>query len=144
MDHVLSFEEAEQALKEARLLRSGKFVLVTPCTTTAAASVASVAEVVSPYTAEMAELFQEEFAEEVAAVGAHGATRWWWIYPSYFPRPSTEHGVGNVGDTDCGVCYACTTMDGECVDEQPAGTYLDWWRGQEKEALKRWASSVKL
>ena len=123
---VMTFEEADRALEEAGKNSGMKFVEKKSYTTADAAE-----DSVSPYTDEIAELFQEEFARELAEYGA--------VYsPPLFPHPC-EDGVGDVGDTDCGVCYACTTMDGECVDEQPAGTFLNWWRGQVKEALKRWA-----
>ena len=155
MTHVLSFEEAEQALKEACLARARKYVEEEKAKEAAQrlrrsfslndalhaqrradlkrrqAVAAWCGFAITTYTDEIAELFQEMFGQELAEFGA--------VYsPPYFPHPH-EDGVGDVGDTDCGVCYACTTMDGPCVDEQPTGTYLDWHRGQVKEALKRWA-----
>lgn len=128
MTHVLSFAEAEQALTEARCIRAWRTHRKLRSSPKSSASSGTT------YTDEIAELFQELFSYD------HARSSWLLgaIYsPSSFPHPHS-HGVGDVSATSCGVCYACQTMDGECVDEQPVGTYLDWHSSQVKEAIKRW------
>jgi len=122
MTPTLSFEEAEQALKEARLMRAGKIALVQPKQPLCMDN--------SPYTEEMANLYQEEFAAELARVGMVCSI------PS-FPTPSKSGLGGDIGDRACGVCYSCFTMCCDCVDEQPAGTYLAWCREQVEQVLSR-------
>jgi len=46
-------------------------------------------------------------------------------------RPHKD-GVGDVGPYDCGICYACQTMDGDCVNIQKKDTYLKWYMKHSK------------